>query len=527
MRQLQELEAQTRTDLPDFRPGDTVRVHVRIVEGDKERVQVFEGVVLQRRRAGASSSFAVRKISYGVGVERVFPLHSPTIAKIELKARGARAPLAAHLSARPVRQGRAHPRARPVRHPGPDGGRGAPPRRKRRRPTHEDPRGPPSRTLGAGGGSPARPGPRLHRGASRGRRAGARLRRAGAGAALSEPRRARRARYARARRAVARAAQRRVRDRGGLRAPACEPRPAGREGRRLHRAVERPARDRGVRARGRPAARRGLPAPAHLRHGRRSAATSSCRCVAREGRGAADARPGADARGRGARRGGARRRAAHARAAPRRASAERARLLADHEQQVLALAHERARLEASLEQALANARSGRVETEERISACASRSPSSPRSSASTRPTLAELEKNAALADVVEDFDARAAHFRNLAASRDVGARGDRRDPRRGARRARAAARRAAPAARARRAGARAGRGRRGRRRRRLLDRLRAGGGRHAGARRGARTGARRAPPARAGPRRCSPRCAFASGRRSGASRPTARRSAAS
>jgi large subunit ribosomal protein L19 len=88
MRQLQDLEAQARTDLPDFRPGDTVRVHVRIVEGDKERVQVFEGVVLQRRRAGASSSFAVRKISYGVGVERVFPLHSPAIAKIELKARG-------------------------------------------------------------------------------------------------------------------------------------------------------------------------------------------------------------------------------------------------------------------------------------------------------------------------------------------------------------------------------------------------------------------------------------------------------
>ena len=88
MRQLQELEAQPRTDLPEFRPGDTVRVHVRIVEGDKERVQVFEGVVLQRRRAGVSSSFAVRKISYGVGVERVFPLHSPAIAKIELKARG-------------------------------------------------------------------------------------------------------------------------------------------------------------------------------------------------------------------------------------------------------------------------------------------------------------------------------------------------------------------------------------------------------------------------------------------------------
>ena len=88
MRQFSELGAQERSDIPDFRPGDTVRVHVRIVEGDKERVQVFEGVVLQRRRGGASSSFVVRKVSYGVGVERIFPLHSPAIAKIELKARG-------------------------------------------------------------------------------------------------------------------------------------------------------------------------------------------------------------------------------------------------------------------------------------------------------------------------------------------------------------------------------------------------------------------------------------------------------
>jgi len=88
MRQFSELDPKERDDVPDFRAGDTVRVHVRIVEGDKERVQVFEGVVLQRRRAGASSSFVVRKVSYGVGVERIFPLHSPTIAKIELKARG-------------------------------------------------------------------------------------------------------------------------------------------------------------------------------------------------------------------------------------------------------------------------------------------------------------------------------------------------------------------------------------------------------------------------------------------------------
>jgi large subunit ribosomal protein L19 len=88
MRQFSELDTPDRADVPDFRPGDTVRVHVRIVEGDKERVQVFEGVVLQRRRGGASSSFVVRKVSYGVGVERIFPLHSPAIAKIELKARG-------------------------------------------------------------------------------------------------------------------------------------------------------------------------------------------------------------------------------------------------------------------------------------------------------------------------------------------------------------------------------------------------------------------------------------------------------
>jgi large subunit ribosomal protein L19 len=88
MRQFSELDPKPRSDVPDFRAGDTVRVHVRILEGDKERVQVFEGVVLQRRRAGASSSFVVRKVSYGVGVERIFPLHSPTIAKIEVKSRG-------------------------------------------------------------------------------------------------------------------------------------------------------------------------------------------------------------------------------------------------------------------------------------------------------------------------------------------------------------------------------------------------------------------------------------------------------
>jgi large subunit ribosomal protein L19 len=77
-----------RRDLPPFRPGDTVRVHVNIREGDKERVQVFEGVVTRRRGRGPSATFTVRKISYGVGVERVFPTESPQVKKVEIKARG-------------------------------------------------------------------------------------------------------------------------------------------------------------------------------------------------------------------------------------------------------------------------------------------------------------------------------------------------------------------------------------------------------------------------------------------------------
>ena len=88
MRQISEVDHKGMKEHPEFRAGDTVRVHVRIKEGDKERIQVFEGVVLQKRRGGASSSFVVRKVSYGVGVERIFPLHSPMIAKIEVKARG-------------------------------------------------------------------------------------------------------------------------------------------------------------------------------------------------------------------------------------------------------------------------------------------------------------------------------------------------------------------------------------------------------------------------------------------------------
>lgn len=75
---------QLRTDVPSFRPGDTVRVHARIVEGERERIQIFEGVVIKRRGAGISQSYTVRKISNGVGVERTFPLHTPRVAKIEV-----------------------------------------------------------------------------------------------------------------------------------------------------------------------------------------------------------------------------------------------------------------------------------------------------------------------------------------------------------------------------------------------------------------------------------------------------------
>ena len=89
MNEIQQIEQQSlRDDLPEFRPGDTVRVHVRIPEGDKERIQVFEGVVIARKRGGSRATFTVRKISYGVGVERVFPLHSPMVARIEVKSRG-------------------------------------------------------------------------------------------------------------------------------------------------------------------------------------------------------------------------------------------------------------------------------------------------------------------------------------------------------------------------------------------------------------------------------------------------------
>ena len=89
MNPLESIERQgLRRDLPPFRPGDTVRVHVNVREGEKERIQVFEGVVLRRRGRGRSATFTVRKVSYGVGVERVFPIESPIVTKLEIKSRG-------------------------------------------------------------------------------------------------------------------------------------------------------------------------------------------------------------------------------------------------------------------------------------------------------------------------------------------------------------------------------------------------------------------------------------------------------
>jgi large subunit ribosomal protein L19 len=89
MNDLQAVEsAHVRDDIPDFRPGDTVKVHVRVVEGGRERVQVFEGIVIARGGDGPRSSFTVRKMSFGVGVERVFPVHAPIIQKIEVIRRG-------------------------------------------------------------------------------------------------------------------------------------------------------------------------------------------------------------------------------------------------------------------------------------------------------------------------------------------------------------------------------------------------------------------------------------------------------
>ena len=80
--------AQLRDDIPKFRPGDTVNVHVKVIEGDKSRIQVFKGVVIRRQNGGIRETFTVRKISFGIGVDRTFPVHSPNIDKIEVVSRG-------------------------------------------------------------------------------------------------------------------------------------------------------------------------------------------------------------------------------------------------------------------------------------------------------------------------------------------------------------------------------------------------------------------------------------------------------
>ena len=89
MQKLDALDAKSlKSDLPEFRAGDTVNVHVRVVEGNRERIQVFKGVVIRRQGQGVSETFTVRKISFGVGVERIFPVHSPVVDKIEVLSRG-------------------------------------------------------------------------------------------------------------------------------------------------------------------------------------------------------------------------------------------------------------------------------------------------------------------------------------------------------------------------------------------------------------------------------------------------------
>ena len=89
MQTLDSLDAESlRTDVPEFWPGDTLKVHVRVVEGSRQRIQVFQGVVLRRQGDGLRETFSVRKVSFGVGVERTFPVHSPIVSKIEIVTRG-------------------------------------------------------------------------------------------------------------------------------------------------------------------------------------------------------------------------------------------------------------------------------------------------------------------------------------------------------------------------------------------------------------------------------------------------------
>ncbi|MBD2862729.1 MULTISPECIES: 50S ribosomal protein L19 [Paenibacillus] len=88
MNLLREITQEQLRQVPSFRPGDTLKVHVKVIEGSRERIQLFEGVVIKRRGGGISETFTVRKVSYGVGVERTFPLHSPKLEKIEVARRG-------------------------------------------------------------------------------------------------------------------------------------------------------------------------------------------------------------------------------------------------------------------------------------------------------------------------------------------------------------------------------------------------------------------------------------------------------
>ena len=89
MNTLDALDADSlRADIPDFRPGDTVKVHVRVVEGTRSRIQVFQGVIIRRQGGGIRETFTVRKVSFGVGVERTFPVHTPVVEKIEVLTRG-------------------------------------------------------------------------------------------------------------------------------------------------------------------------------------------------------------------------------------------------------------------------------------------------------------------------------------------------------------------------------------------------------------------------------------------------------
>ncbi len=89
MNTLDALDAESlRSDIPDFRPGDTLKVHVRVVEGSRERVQVFQGVIIRRQGGGIRETFTVRKVSFGIGVERTFPVHTPVVDRIEVVTRG-------------------------------------------------------------------------------------------------------------------------------------------------------------------------------------------------------------------------------------------------------------------------------------------------------------------------------------------------------------------------------------------------------------------------------------------------------